>query len=274
MPPKKSVKAAPVQYDHAETVEELAKELIAEYHPHLASARIAYLFKNREMKSRGRTIVATSEKVSAKNHALCGYNFLITVSYPTWNDLEDAAKRAALDHELEHCWVEDDDKTGETKYKILPHDVEEFGSVIRRHGLYSTDLVRLGSVVEDARVPDDLPRETVIHKLGEPKKTKVKKADKVPVEDNLPEDEDDFDEEAFDKFLGVDDDDDFDAEDEAPPAKVANKPDDGFDILEFEDDDDDDDELEASPPPKKKKKKKKKLKKSKDRLVSVMDTTC
>lgn len=257
MPPQKTVKRIPVQYDPAETVEELAKELIAENHPHLANVSIAYLFKNKPIKAKGREVAATAEKASDKHRALHGYRFLITVSYPMWQELEDPIKRAVIDHELEHCWVEDDDKTGETKYKILPHDVEEFGSIILRHGLYTTNLVKLGSVVEGAKIPDDLPKGAKVYKLGKPKK--------APKEDP-PEDDELDDEDPDDIELVV-----------TPPPEEADVLD---DLLDFEEDEAD--EIDLSPPKKKKKKaKKKKVKrtkkaraKPKEKLVTVNDTTC
>jgi hypothetical protein len=194
----KSVQAVPLQFDPAEAVEEIAKKLIPKHHSHLVSARIAYLFKNKPMKSKGREVYATAEKISKKNYALCKHHFLITVAYPTWKDLSDKKKLAVIDHELEHCFVEDDEKTGEPKYSILPHDVEEFGSIIRRHGLYTTDLVRIGRVVEDAL--ENLEKKTVVKKVGKP--------DEEEIEDDDDEEEDDDD--------GIfDEDDDDDDEEEA-----------------------------------------------------------
>jgi predicted metallopeptidase len=165
----KQTKAVPTQYDWAETVEELAKELIPKHHSHLVNCKIAYLYKNKEMKSKGRKVVATAEKISAKNHKLSGYHFLITVAYPTYNELSDAQKRAIIDHELEHCFVEDDEQTGEPKYKLLPHDVEEFGSIIMRHGLYTTSLVKLGRVVGNvgSKSTEIDPVEAAIRKADE-----------------------------------------------------------------------------------------------------------
>ena len=193
----KSTRTAPVQFDPAEEVEKIAKKLIPKYHSHLATCRIAYLFKSKKMKAKGREVIATAEKISKKHHALSGYHFLITVAYPTWNDLSDKQKLAVIDHELEHCLVEDDEKTGEPKYSILPHDVEEFGSIIKRHGLYTTDLVRLGRVVEDAL--ENLEKKTVVKKVGKP-------------DEEI--EEDDEDEDAFDEYED-DDDDEFISEEEA-----------------------------------------------------------
>jgi hypothetical protein len=193
----KSTKSVPTQFDPAEEVEKIAKKLIPKYHSHLANCKIAYLFKNKKIKSKGREVVATAEKISKKQHALSGYHFLITTSYPTWKELSDKQRLAVVDHELEHCFVEDDDKTGEPKYSILPHDVEEFGSIIKRHGLYTTNLVRIGRVVEDAL--ENLEKKTVVKKAGKPDETEIE--------------EDDDEEDAFDEY--DDDEEEFLSDEEA-----------------------------------------------------------
>jgi len=185
----KSTQSVPVQFDPADAVEKIAKKLIPKYHSHLATCKIAYLFKNKPMKSKGREVIATAEKIAKKHHALSGYHFLITTSYPAWKELEDKQKLAVIDHELEHCFVEDDEKTGEPKYSILPHDVEEFGSIIKRHGLYTTSLVRIGRVVEDAL--ENLEKKTVVKKVGKPEEEEIEDDDD---EDDV-FDEDDDDEE-------------------------------------------------------------------------------
>lgn len=193
--PKKT-KTVPVQFDPADEVEKLGKKLIPKYHSHLVSCKIAWLFKNKSMKSKGVEIAATAEKISKKHHALSGYHFLITVAYPTWKDLSDKQKLAVVDHELEHCFVEDDEKTGEPKYSILPHDVEEFGSIIRRHGLYTTDLVRIGHVVEDAL--ENLEKKTIVKKVGKPESEEIEDDD----DDDDIFDDDDDEEDA--EFIGDD----------------------------------------------------------------------
>ena len=152
--PRGRPKKVPIQYDHAESVEKIAKDLIRNYHSYLATQSIAYLFKNREMFSKGRCVLATAEKTSAKVKALsepAGYDFVIIVSYPTWLNLTSKQRSAVVDHELTHCFVEENDDTGEATTKILPHDVDEFEEIIRRHGLYKKDLERLGRVIRKVK---------------------------------------------------------------------------------------------------------------------------
>lgn len=208
----KSVQSVPVQFDPAEEVEKIAKKLIPKYHSHLATCNIAYLFKNKPMKSRGREVCATAEKVSKKNQALSGYHFIITVAYPTWKDLSEDVKRAVVDHELEHCFAEDDEKTGEPKYSILPHDVEEFGAIIRRHGLYTTNLVRIGHVVEDAL--EGLSKDVVVKKVGEPEED-PEEEEEEDAEEDYEDEEEDEEEEDEDEEDGDEDEDDLLDEDAA-----------------------------------------------------------
>jgi hypothetical protein len=92
------------------------------------------------MKKGGRTIFATAEKCNTKVKALCtasggeAFDFAIIINYQEWNNLTDDQRKAVLDHELCHCKVEEDEKTGETKYVIVPHDLSEFALVLDRWG--------------------------------------------------------------------------------------------------------------------------------------------
>jgi len=142
-------KAVPVQYDFCgETVEDLANELISNYHPHLANCGIAYLFKNKGITLKGMPAVATAEKCSPKVHALCDKHFVVTICYEDWNNCTDQQKKAILDHELSHCWITEAEDTGDTMYKILPHDFEDFGEIIRRYGAYSHSIEKLKHVMD------------------------------------------------------------------------------------------------------------------------------
>lgn len=156
--------SVPVQFDYAETVEELAKGLITQYHPHLIHASIAYIYKNKPMKSKGRIVFATAQRCGQLLKDLLKisggkvYDFIITVNYEEWGKLTDEQKRAVIDHELCHCWVEENENTGDLKFSILPHSLQEFGAVVDRYG---TD------VFEDLRKFCELARK----KMDKPKKS-------------------------------------------------------------------------------------------------------
>ena len=148
------VEKVPLQFDPAESVEEIAKELIPKYHSWLACAEIAYLFCNKEITKSGKKVVATAEKTSKKVKTLCGKDFVLTVSYPIWNDLERNIKLAVVDHELMHMLIDDDDQ-GNQKCSIIPHDYEEFHAIIKRHGLYRGELELMGNMVKELGKKED-----------------------------------------------------------------------------------------------------------------------
>ncbi len=96
------------QITRAVEPERIAKPLIKDYHPHLAEARIAFLFTDIETKERGRTKAARAIKLTGVAHYLSAredhapYDFAILFSEPTWEKMEAAEREALVDHELCH----------------------------------------------------------------------------------------------------------------------------------------------------------------------------
>ena len=136
----KSVVAVPAQFDRAETAEVMAKPIIASFHPHLINCKIAYVYYNKPMKQGNRVIFATAKKCSPLTRDLCkmsggeGFDFIITINYEAWNTLTDTQKKAIIDHELCHCVVEENEKTGKEKLSIAPHDLAEFSTILDHWG--------------------------------------------------------------------------------------------------------------------------------------------
>lgn len=138
----------PIRLWPASPAEQIAREeLIGPYHPHLAEARILYLFTNQERKSKGKVVVAFTSKLSGAAKYLSsgdtedideGYDFLILISAEVWEQFTESQRRAMVDHELSHCVGEETDDG--FKWTITAHDVEEFSAVIERHGLWNREV--------------------------------------------------------------------------------------------------------------------------------------
>jgi hypothetical protein len=137
----------PVTYRESEEIAKIARDLIYDYHTDLAVARIRYLFRSETATSKGKEIWGKARKVSGLNAWLAGEEstyegteplpfFVIEISEPVWRKLDDKGKRALVDHELMHCDIDLDSG----KYNIVPHDLEEFNSIVRRHGLWRADV--------------------------------------------------------------------------------------------------------------------------------------
>jgi hypothetical protein len=145
----KRVANVPVQYDKAEIPEEIAKELLPKYHPSLVNCNIAFLYKNKSIKQRGKEVVATAKKSGILLKAISDYDFIIIISYEAWNNLSDKQKYFVVDDALEHCFVDTDDSTGETVTKIVNHDFSGFSNVIKRNGILFEDLKIFANAVRE-----------------------------------------------------------------------------------------------------------------------------
>lgn len=133
-------------YENAEGVEAIATQLIGTHHPELATARFRYVFKEKAGKKGGKTVYGTVKKMSDLMIFLIGADYLMEVALDTWNPLDAAKRTAIVDHLLERCWAEEDDESGETTFKLREPDVQEFSSILRRHGAWNDDLVGFVSV--------------------------------------------------------------------------------------------------------------------------------
>lgn len=143
----------------APEVEKIANELIPKYHQHLIdySVKIRYVFTDKTPKSQGAEVWGTCRKVSGLNAFLEDNKsgdpfFVITISKDVWDVIPDDQKIALVDHELCHAYAEakqqkndsDSDDDLETdnpvKLSIMPHDLEEFSCIVKRHGLWRENV--------------------------------------------------------------------------------------------------------------------------------------
>jgi hypothetical protein len=122
-------------------VSALAEEIIGDHHPHLAEARIFFLFRDEAQETRGKVVLGKASKMSEKESAIAGehFDFKIELAHDYWKPGSPAFRRALLDHELCHCDAEEDED-GKLVYKMRSHDVEEFTAIIERHGAWKDDL--------------------------------------------------------------------------------------------------------------------------------------
>lgn len=131
-----------VEYTPAPEVEAVARGLIRQHHPHLMTGvRIEYCFVTKTPRSGGKEVWGTCRKIAGLHAHLAGDGsgddpfFCITITKPIWDVMDDRQRAALVDHELCHAWV-DTDSDGPAKLSTNPHDLEEFGCVVRRHGLW------------------------------------------------------------------------------------------------------------------------------------------
>jgi len=119
--------------------EKLGRDLIKDVHPHLATAKILFVTEDYEPKADrwGKVRWAYASKASQLAWWLEGWDFVITSCFQIWQQLNNAEKKALIDHELNHCTIVNG------HWAIRPHDVEEFKDIISRHGDWGGNLQKL-----------------------------------------------------------------------------------------------------------------------------------
>jgi hypothetical protein len=126
-------------------ISEMAEMIRKTHHEHLEDAKIAYVVVPGSPKSKGKTVLGKCRGITGVMTLVTDADFIIQVPWGQWQKLSDSQREAVLDHELAHCGADVDEKTGDTFYRILPHDVEEFSAIIDRHGLYMPDRVEFAA---------------------------------------------------------------------------------------------------------------------------------
>ena len=139
-----------------ETAKTIADKLIAKHHTEIASANVIYLCRNKSIKHGGVPVSGTVKKASPLERHIGGHyfsgdeepDFIMTVALDVWNELQPNQRIALIDHLLTRCVGEEDEKTGEMKYKIRPPQVQEFPEVAERNGRWNDGLAELGDCLK------------------------------------------------------------------------------------------------------------------------------
>lgn len=147
----------PAEFKRAPEVEEIARSLIRECpdHSHLIEARILYLFRYGTWSKGGDTVLGKAQRLTGLSGYLAkqmllraidvtdedaAFDFVVMINGDRWEYLSADHREALVDHELCHCIKTGDDDDGNPIWAIANHDVEEFASVLRRHGIYDERL--------------------------------------------------------------------------------------------------------------------------------------
>jgi putative metallopeptidase len=159
-----------VTYRPAPEVEAIAGPLIEAHHQHLTEhgdVRIEYLFRSEATVKGGHVVLGKARKVSGLNAFLAGWDdatdvddeagdevrpfFVIEIAADQWATLTEAQRTALVDHELCHLNVEPTDES--VKLTLAGHDLEEFGAVVERHGLWKPAVELFAAACQQLKLP-------------------------------------------------------------------------------------------------------------------------
>ncbi|MBF5091928.1 hypothetical protein F1640_18405 [Novosphingobium sp. NBM11] len=147
-------------------------------HRHLQAARIGWLWTNYDARSVGRAIAGEAsmprsgsrwgqQRAMFQLEEWFGMipDFIITISAPIAQTLDDASFCALIEHELFHCAQALDEfgvprftREGLPVFALRGHDVEQFVGVVRRYGSHAAGVSELvhaalvGPTVQDGAV--------------------------------------------------------------------------------------------------------------------------
>ena len=89
-------------------------------------------------------------------------DFVIEVAQNRWNELSPKQQQALVDHLLERCTGEEDEKSGEMKWQIREPEVQEFATILRRHGAWHPGLVSFVEVAQNIELDEVIEEEAEI----------------------------------------------------------------------------------------------------------------
>jgi hypothetical protein len=119
---------------------ELLRELVAAHHTELADAQIDLVWiHDVKPDCDGHLTWGKAKKVGPLEKVFHSADFVIQINAVVWRELPPMPRRALLDHELMHCGTKTDDDGDETHY-LRKHDVEDFVPIVRRYGLWKSDV--------------------------------------------------------------------------------------------------------------------------------------
>lgn len=96
----------------------------------MSNCAIRYLWSDKAKKSNNGYVYADTTRVNDKMKAISGVDFIITFYEPNCAKLDDERMEILMHHELKHIGYDEDGNC-----KIIPHDVNDFASIIQEHGV-------------------------------------------------------------------------------------------------------------------------------------------
>ena len=125
-------------YWREEDLERLGQKCIMKY-PELnilgdSECRIAYQYCDKAKRSNNKEVYADTMLINDKLKQFINIDFLITFYMGNTEALDTDRMEILMYHELSHVGY-DPGKEGAERYKIIPHDVEDFRKVIDKWGL-------------------------------------------------------------------------------------------------------------------------------------------
>ena len=137
--------------------EDIYQDYLRRFYPDLVGVRPLFLFKEKATLQDERPIIGKVSKVNPVIETIFKHlqpnedpvMFIFTIGWDAWNVASRAVREAWIDQLMAQCGAEEDEKSGEMKYKIRPPTISVFPEVIRRHGTdWDSAVAKLATLSE------------------------------------------------------------------------------------------------------------------------------
>lgn len=128
------------EFEVSQDLKELADKVINDESLEVHPAEVEYLLVYPNI---SKTVAGRCIRAGRELKFFSGKDYLIEMSGEVWDVLDDSVKYVLMQHELLHILPVMNDKTGEWKFEIRQHDIEDFSRIIKKHGIDWISKVKL-----------------------------------------------------------------------------------------------------------------------------------
>lgn len=128
------------EFEVSDELKQLADKVISEQNLDISPAKVEFLLVYPNI---AKTVAGRCIKTSKELKFFSGNDYLIEISGELWDALDDTVRYILIQHELMHILPIMNDKTGEWKFELRRHDIEDFSSIIKKHGIDWISKVKL-----------------------------------------------------------------------------------------------------------------------------------
>lgn len=127
-------------FEVSDEVRDLALKIIAEQHMDISPAKVEYILVFPNI---SKTVAGKCIKTGRELKFYSEKDYLLEISGDLWNVLDDSVKYVLVQHELMHVLPLMNEKTGKWQFKVRDHNVQDFSSIIKTHGIDWIEKVKL-----------------------------------------------------------------------------------------------------------------------------------
>lgn len=138
--PKKAKGPVVREFVLSEDMKMMASEIIKDERLDVYPAKIEYVLVYPNI---SKTVAGKCIKTGKELKFFSNLDFVIEISGELWDALDEETRRVLLEHELRHILILQNDNTGDWKFKIKKHDIQDFSRIVSKHGVDWIKRVKL-----------------------------------------------------------------------------------------------------------------------------------